>query len=218
MHVKSNNGRYYYLGRDFNYAIEYDNDTGQDSIVIYWQRQVPSMQMSLSYYKENFTTENDLSKGLVVDNEDENKRVTLIAQKDRVCPRCNGTGWYIGLFEKDFHRAKFTNRLIQEFLKFLYTTPSSDGLYLLNVIGSNNIESKEWVKSIIESVVQNCVKRYMDMTTEAESNGKTIPDSERLYSAGVSDVDITEDNTGITAKITILTYAGQTLSVPIDIN
>ncbi len=174
-------------------------------------------QCTMTYFVAYDTNENDMSKGAIVDNEDENIPLLMQRQRDSsVCPRCNGTGWYVGLFEKNCHRAKNANRMLQEFVKLLYTTSSDDGKYFLTLAGTTTISSEENIRALISNIVANSLERYNKMLVEAKKSGRIIQPAEQIYQAGVSDISVYEDNTGVEAKITIVTDNGQVANIVID--
>ena len=158
-----------------------------------------------------------MSKGTMVNNDDEDALLMMNRQFDaNVCSRCNGTGWYVGIFEKNCHRAKNSNRVLQEFVKLLYTTPSDDGKYFLTIAGTFAINDEVQVKSLVANIVAKSLKRYNKMLIEAKNNGSTLVSSEQIYQAGVSEVSVYEDNSGIEAKITLVTQSGKITTLTID--
>jgi hypothetical protein len=163
------------------------------------------------------TYDHNISNGTYVNNEDED---VLLSMKRRnapqVCPRCNNTGWYVGVFEDNFHRAKNVNRVIQEFVKLLYTTPSDDGKYFLTLAGTINIKSEQHVRSLIENIVSQAVIRYNKMLVESIDNGCRVSQSEQIHQAGVSEVAISDDYSSVEAQVTIVTNSGQVSTITLD--
>ena len=98
----------------------------------------------------------------------------------------------------------------------LYTTSSDDGKYFLTLAGTAIINSEEQVKSLISNIVANSLERYNKMLVEAKDCGRDVLPAEQIYQAGVSDIVIYENNTGVEAKITIVTHNGQVTNIVID--
>ena len=202
--------RLYYEGADYTFFQQEDN-----SILINWRTNFePCSCIAVCFSEETVmedsTTEDDIEI-------DEDAKITMKRSSNIDCPRCGGTGWYVGLFEKNCYRAKGVNKLLQDFIKLMYSVRSEEGYSLLNITGRQNLRSTDWLESILKSIVLTALTRYNDMITEGTSYGKNISQEERIYSAGVSDVEIDEEYCGAQAKVTIVTLTGYAGSITIDI-
>ena len=215
--IKGKNG-IYVENRDYSSYVKFDGiNSANYDLYIEWNKDINETELVAIYYVAYDTYENDMSRGTIVNNEDEDVLITMDRRfAPKVCPRCNNTGWYVGIFEKSCHRAKNSNRMLQEFVKLLYTTPSDEGKYFLTLAGTTVIRSEEQVKALIANIVSKSLDRYNKMLIEARNNGGNIVASELIHEAGVSGVSIYEDNTGVEAKITLVTRSGQITNLTID--
>lgn len=220
-HIKAASGVRYTENKDFTTDMAFSkmvNGNYAYCITIKWINQMPAGQFAAFGFSENQTYKNDRSKGtILISNEDENALVSMTKQEDEdVCPRCNGTGWYVGIFEKNCHRAKKANLLLQEFVKLLYVTPADNGITLLTISGKYVAKGEAEVKALLQNIVLKSVNAYNKMITEAEGAGKQIAKSERIFQAGVGSVTLYSDGTGAEAIITVVSANGDTQTVKID--
>lgn len=198
----------YYEGCDYSYEVQSDG-----TVLLEWHTNInPCSCTAICYLQEVVMSDNSSD---VEADIDEDEKISMTKSSNIDCPRCGGTGWYVGLFENNCYRAKGVNKLLQDFVKLLYTVKADDGNTLLNMSGRQNIQSEEWVESVLKNIVANALLRYNAMIAEGAAAGKNISDKEKIYSAGVSDVEIYDDSA--LAKITIVTYTGYAGNITIDI-
>jgi len=220
-HIKDGRGIKYTENKDYTTNTAFSKTTNGNyayCIAIKWLNDMPAGQFTAFGFCENQTFKNDRSKGtILISNEDENAIVSMTKQEDEdICPRCNGTGWYVGIFEKNCHRAKKANLLLQEFIKLLYVTPADNGTTLLTISGKQVAKGEQEVKALLQNIVLKAQNAYNKMITEAEGAGKTISKSERIFQAGVGSVTLYSDGTGAEAVITVVSANGDTQTVKID--
>ena len=132
------------------------------------------------------------------------------------CPRCVGTNWYIDILGKKFQKATGANKLIQDIIKLLYTTPSNDGLYLSDIPGQYTYSDQKIVSAFINSIINNAVIRYSEMITIGRMNGANVTKAEQIQIINVSNLNWTDDN-GIIITIKIYTMDGLSTTVTLDI-
>ena len=126
------------------------------------------------------------------------------------CPRCAGTGWYVGIFEERATVAKKATeltKLVQGFIKILLTTKTSTsngyGSTLKDISGTEVYDSTSLSSSIVTTVLE-CETNFKLLQTTDINAGTLMADSEKLKSATVNSVEFDSTVGAVYVSITLL--------------
>ena len=200
IYIINDKDKKFYDEVNFVSSIEYTTVDGRESACLHieWRDEIESCEMKLKLFYYVTTSENDYSLS------------------PSECPRCVGTNWYIDILGKKFQKATGANKLIQDIIKLLYTTPSNDGLYLSDIPGQYTYSDQKIVSAFINSIINNAVIRYSEMITIGRMNGANVTKAEQIQIINVSNLNWTDDN-GIIITIKIYTMDGLSTTVTLDI-
>lgn len=129
------------------------------------------------------------------------------------CPRCNGDGWYAGIFESgNVNPSKVSdkNKLVQTFLKYIYTkkTDTGYGTRLTEVPGKYDLVEQEFINIVVRDEIMSFSKFYTDKISSMMLKGYSFSDGEILKAMSVSDIEIDVEEMQIKVTVTFLTADG----------
>lgn len=129
------------------------------------------------------------------------------------CIRCNGNGWYTGIFspDGDILSAEDGEKLIQDVLQTLLTDKSINGVNgtLLPSITGQAIDDAASIGSDVISAVKDAQAQIKKKQTEIVTSGGVLNPSEILDSLAVSDIEVRPDDGKVLFSVIVRTGNGE---------
>lgn len=152
-----------------------------------------------------------------------NSRITTSPKDVKDCQRCSGNGWYVNVFSnmnKSIDKVSGINKLVQDFIKILYTRKTSDSDYgteLTNIPG-RELYSEEEAYVLVAETIRDAEYQYKKLQLDIISSGYDIPNSEILSSATIINAQYNLDESYMYLEISLTSMEpGQQAQISLEI-
>lgn len=129
------------------------------------------------------------------------------------CPRCNGNGWYADLMaqsEKNIDRLAGISKIVQDFIKILFTYREDGGTYgtkLLDLIGQE-VTDENQLTSEVASMIVNAGNKYKELQSSSIVDGNNLDDDEILDKVIIGDISFDPANGGVYVLVRLYSRDG----------
>lgn len=153
-----------------------------------------------------------------------NSRISSSPENAKDCPRCAGNGWYVSILSeqnKSIDKVSGINKLVQGFIKVLYTRKTEDSNYGtdLTLIPGRETYSEEEAVSLAVQAVADAEYQYKSLQLDTVSAGYNIPDSEMLNSASVTNAEYDSNENTMYLEITLISLEpNQIAQIAVEFN
>lgn len=176
-----------------NKQIEYSPYTDYEQKVskniIEWINPSHSPQMGQTYYIRGCYVKTQIKK-----------------YDDDKCERCGGNGWYARIFsERGANTVSLQDKLIQDFIKVLFTEKGSDGYgsSIKDIVATNAYNEVE-LGLQVSNIIADCENQIKKSQREHMNGGSEIDLEEQLSQIIVKDVIFVRDETTCYVNIEII--------------
>lgn len=143
--------------------------------------------------------------------------------EDLECPRCMGNSWYCSLTESRESTGRFfgVNKMVQEFIKCIFTRRSSNGgtygTHILDYIGKNVSADNSYITEI-GLMIKDAERQCKNIQNDSIINGDFLSNDEILEKSSILRIYFDESNSGIIADIQLSSKSGVHKNIAIGVN
>lgn len=130
------------------------------------------------------------------------------------CPRCNGKGWYVALFGRNFSTASATgaSKLVQDYVKILLTgNVMSYGTRIKDIIG--RVDEPNLIISDISEAIIDAEDQCKKFQLDAASTGAEIPDSEKLRKVEIAEISHIPEETSYYVDVILTNMSNEKTNI-----
>lgn len=138
----------------------------------------------------------------------------ILNQSIETCERCNGNGWYIDIFNSPLEVFKDSNKLLQDFIKLLFTEKQEDGYgtTIKDILGSNVYDEMD-LGVEISTAIEDCENQLKLVQSSIE----TLTDEEKLDTVEIKDIYYDRENCVCYVSIGIINSLGEYIDLTFSI-
>lgn len=130
----------------------------------------------------------------------------ILNQDMESCERCGGNGWYIDIFNSSMEIFKGSDKLLQDFIKVLFTEKQEDGYgtQIKDILGSNIYDEAE-LDIQISTAIEDCENQIKTF----QSSLSTLTDEEKLETVEIKGIYYDRENCACYISIAIINALGE---------
>jgi hypothetical protein len=142
-----------------------------------------------------------------------NNRTTIdYTENPELCDRCYGQGWYVDMMPSGYRRLEVAtgiNKLVQDYIKILYTRRQDDGYgtYLIDMSGTDVYDENQFLTDIAAELTSAALQLEKTQALMLAENATALTAEETLSSVEVTSMEYDKGESVVYVSITLTSLA-----------